>query len=203
MVQRHLRWPCCSFANLTSEKSWSATYRREKAIAFKESSTLITALRTPFWSLLEPILSRSWERSSFPRPLDHRQPRVTADLIFKRDTLSSFLVVSCPFERHLPIFFLFEVCTLKWLFMCISTVLSNPCQTCHLIWLRVSCCESRLPAYAVPDLDLEIKGGGREIRSKGRHLYSQGTKLLALAITSGGQRRLFVNVIVIFNATLD
>ena len=72
-----------------------------------------------------------------------------------------------------------------------------------LIWLRVSCCESRLPAYAVPDLDLEIKGGGREVRSKGRQLYLQGTKLLALAITSGGQRRLFVNVIVIFNATLD
>ena len=79
-------------------------------------------------------------------------------------------------------------------------VLSNPC---HLIWLRVSCCESRLPAYAVPDLDLEIKGGGQEVRSKGRQLYLQGTKLLALAITSGGQRRLFVNVIVIFNATLD
>ena len=79
-------------------------------------------------------------------------------------------------------------------------VLSNPC---HLIWLRVSCCESRLPAYAVPDLDLEIKRGGQEVRSKGRQLYLQGTKLLALAITSGGQRRLFVNVIVIFNATLD
>lgn len=55
----------------------------------------------------------------------------------------------------------------------------------------------------MPDLDLEIKGGGREVRSKGRQLYLQGTKLLALAITSGGQRRLFVNVIVIFNATLD
>ena len=39
--------------------------------------------------------------------------------------------------------------------MCILTVLSNPF---HLIWLRVSCCESRLPAYTVLDLDLEIKG---------------------------------------------
>ena len=84
--------------------------------------------------------------------------------------------------------------------MRILTVISNPS---HLIWLRVSCCESRLPAYAVLDLDLEIKGGGREVKSKGRQLYSQGTKLLALAITSGGQRRLFVNVTVIFNATLE
>ena len=68
--------------------------------------------------------------------------------------------------------------------------------------------QARLPAYAVPDLDLEIKGGGSggggpAARSKERQLYSQGTKLLALAITSGGQRRLFVNVIVIFNATLE
>ena len=43
-------------------------------------------------------------------------------------------------------------------------VLSNPC---HLIWLRVSCCESRLPAYAVLDLDLEIKGGWARGKEQG------------------------------------
>ena len=80
---------------------------------------------------------------------------------------NSALVVSCPFERHLAIFFSLRYVHsndyLHWL-MCILTVLSNPC---HLIWLRVSCCESRLPAYAVLDLDLEIKGGWARGKEQG------------------------------------
>ena len=37
---QHLQWPCCSFANRTSEKSWSATCRRDKAMEFYASCRL-------------------------------------------------------------------------------------------------------------------------------------------------------------------